>query len=115
MRALILGGGYGTRLERDLRNDASGAFQHLIGVPKPLMPIGEKPLISHWMESLKNVDKSNQIEIYVVVSRYRILVFVSSSYSCYASIDHADCDTFSELPSRHRTLNQCWFNIGPAS
>ncbi len=40
MRALVLAAGYGTRLEKDLRSDSSGRFSHLLGLPKPLLPIG---------------------------------------------------------------------------
>lgn len=41
MKALVLAAGYGTRLEKDIRSDTSGRFAHLLGLPKPLLPIGE--------------------------------------------------------------------------
>lgn len=41
MKALILAAGYGTRLARDIENDASGRYANLLGVPKPLLPIGK--------------------------------------------------------------------------
>ena len=68
MKAVILGAGYGTRLERDLKNDTSAQFSHLIGVPKALLPIGPfgDALISHWVEALKRVAEIT--EIIVVVS-----------------------------------------------
>ena len=31
MKALILAAGFGTRLGKDLRNDTSGAYSHLVG------------------------------------------------------------------------------------
>jgi hypothetical protein len=34
MTAIVLGAGYGTRLETDLLQDDSGRFAHLVGVPK---------------------------------------------------------------------------------
>ena len=40
MKALLLAAGYGTRFVRDLEQDTSGAYSHLKGVPKPLLPIG---------------------------------------------------------------------------
>jgi len=52
MHVVILGAGYGTRLTRDIENDTTGQFDHLRGIPKPLLPIGDLPLISHWVESL---------------------------------------------------------------
>lgn len=66
MKVLILAAGYGTRLERDLKADNSGKYEHLIGVPKPLLPIGGKELITRWLECLENEDSIDQI--YVVVS-----------------------------------------------
>ncbi|EGD77206.1 hypothetical protein PTSG_08298 [Salpingoeca rosetta] len=51
MRALILAAGYGTRLQRDI--DQSPTYHHLSGVPKPLLPIGNVPLISRWVKELQ--------------------------------------------------------------
>ena len=39
---------YGTRLEKDIVEEKSGEHKHLLGVPKPLVPVGGKPLVSHW-------------------------------------------------------------------
>ncbi|XP_053630573.2 uncharacterized protein [Cherax quadricarinatus] len=64
MRAVILAAGYGTRLEQDLRNDTSGEFSHLIGVPKPLLPVGSHPLITHWIQTF---DQTPEITSIVVV------------------------------------------------
>ncbi len=66
MKALILGAGFGTRLERDLKNDTSGQYSQLQGVPKPLLPIGKYPLITHWMHMINDVAQIDQV--YVVVS-----------------------------------------------
>jgi len=52
MKALLLCAGYGTRLDKDLREDTTGLYSHLIGVPKPLLPVGQKALISRWVEHL---------------------------------------------------------------
>lgn len=52
MHVVILGAGYGTRLTRDIDNDTTGQFLHLKGIPKPLLPIGDLPLISHWVNCL---------------------------------------------------------------
>jgi NDP-sugar pyrophosphorylase family protein len=67
MKAIILGAGYGTRMERDLRSDDMGQYQHLIGVPKPLLPIGTGQLISYWAKSIGTLPDIDTI--YVVVCR----------------------------------------------
>ncbi|XP_064120572.1 uncharacterized protein LOC135225197 isoform X3 [Macrobrachium nipponense] len=65
MRAVILAAGYGTRFECDLKNDSTGCYTHLMGVPKPLLPIGQKPLISHWMEIFEGVPGITSIVVVV--------------------------------------------------
>lgn len=52
MKAVILAAGYGTRLQRDAAADTSGRFAHLLGAAKPLLPVGRRALISHWVRSL---------------------------------------------------------------
>jgi len=52
MKAIILAAGYGTRLEKDLQSDLSGKHQHLIGLPKELLPIANKPLINYLVEAI---------------------------------------------------------------
>ncbi|XP_078656719.1 glucose-1-phosphate adenylyltransferase-like isoform X2 [Branchiostoma floridae x Branchiostoma belcheri] len=66
MKVLFLAGGYGTRLERDVLADQSGKFHHLRGVAKPLVPVGGRPLISHWMDILTKLHKVEQF--YVVTN-----------------------------------------------
>jgi NDP-sugar pyrophosphorylase family protein len=56
MKALILAGGYGTRLEKEIKDDRSGKYFSLSGVPKPLLPVGEVPLISRWMRQLEQAE-----------------------------------------------------------
>ena len=53
MKILFLCAGYGTRLEKDLKE--SSEFAECIGRPKALLPIDDKALISFWFEALKNV------------------------------------------------------------
>ncbi|XP_069554871.1 glucose-1-phosphate adenylyltransferase 2 [Brachyistius frenatus] len=52
MKAVILAAGYGTRFQRDVVSDSSGRFAHLAGVAKPLLPVGRRALISHWVRAL---------------------------------------------------------------
>eukprot|EP00128_Syssomonas_multiformis_P001329 Colp12_sorted_trinity150504_noHs@7541 len=63
MKAVVLAAGYGTRLERDLKESKSAEFANLVGVPKPLLPVGSKPLITRWVEQLDDFDA-----VYVVTN-----------------------------------------------
>ena len=65
MWVVILGAGYGTRLERDLKSDTSGQYSYLLGVPKPLLPIGGKPLISRWMQCLRDAKGIREVIVAV--------------------------------------------------
>ena len=67
MKVLLLGAGYGTRLARDLA--ANGEYPALVGVAKPLLPIGGKPLVSYWMDILLACPETAE-EVYVVVRRF---------------------------------------------
>ncbi|XP_038155393.1 glucose-1-phosphate thymidylyltransferase [Cyprinodon tularosa] len=66
MKAVILAAGFGTRLQRDVSSDASGRFGHLIGVPKPLLPVAQCPLISYWIRALRRSGTADGI--YVVTN-----------------------------------------------
>ncbi|KAI9209169.1 nucleotide-diphospho-sugar transferase [Polychytrium aggregatum] len=50
LAVLFLAAGYGSRLQRDIRADASQQYAHLLGIPKALLPLAGKPLIEHWLE-----------------------------------------------------------------
>lgn len=66
MKAVILAAGYGTRLQRDVAAETSGRFAHLVGIAKPLLPVGRRALVSHWVHSLTACGCVDHI--YVVVS-----------------------------------------------
>lgn len=65
MKVLILAGGYGTRLQRDLDSEQGQQYRaQLQGLPKALVPVHGMPLISHWVEVLSpHIAKK---DIYVV-------------------------------------------------
>ncbi|XP_035666444.1 glucose-1-phosphate adenylyltransferase-like isoform X1 [Branchiostoma floridae] len=73
MKVLFLAAGYGTRLERDVLADQSGKYDHLRGIPKPLVPVGGRPLISHWMDILMKFDTVEQF--YLVTNRKYLTQF----------------------------------------
>ena len=62
---LILAGGYGTRLARDLAS-CQAEYPHLVGVAKPLLPVAGSPLITHWVRMLRSCDEVKSV--YVIVS-----------------------------------------------
>ncbi|XP_030064861.1 uncharacterized protein LOC115473855 [Microcaecilia unicolor] len=66
MKAIILAAGYGTRLLRDLQNANCEEFKHLLGLPKPLLPVGHLPLISHWVAAFDAID--DVADIFVVTN-----------------------------------------------
>ncbi|KAG8432788.1 hypothetical protein GDO86_017144 [Hymenochirus boettgeri] len=61
MKVVILAAGYGTRLLQDIQNQDK--FKHLIGIPKPLLPIGGVPLISYWVEAIEAIISVSDIAI----------------------------------------------------
>lgn len=65
MKVLILAAGFGTRLERDIKE--SGSYKELQGVPKPLLPVAGKPVISHWLDMLAACPETSQV-VYVIVN-----------------------------------------------
>ncbi|NQU98960.1 NTP transferase domain-containing protein [Candidatus Woesearchaeota archaeon] len=53
MKAVILGAGYGTRLYKTAKEVGQGDF--VMNTPKPLLPIGEKPLINFILDRLSDI------------------------------------------------------------
>jgi glucose-1-phosphate thymidylyltransferase len=73
LKVLILGAGYGTRLQRDLLNDTSKKYSHLLGVSKALLPLGGKDaLITHWLDTLieSNIDVKTSLFIVTNLTSY---------------------------------------------
>ncbi len=68
IKAILLCAGYGTRLAKDIEQSAE--YAHLKGVPKPLLPIAGKPLISHWIEDKTFNDVVTDIVIVVNSANY---------------------------------------------
>jgi NDP-sugar pyrophosphorylase family protein len=51
VKYLFLCGGFGTRLEKDLKTFIK--YSHLVGTNKGLLKLANKPLLSYWMEMVK--------------------------------------------------------------
>ena len=72
------GSSYGTRLERDIRDDAAGTFKHLIGVPKPLVPINSLPLLTRWVRLLLNSNSGlTPADIFIVGNAYNHIMLLT--------------------------------------
>ncbi|ORX90211.1 nucleotide-diphospho-sugar transferase [Basidiobolus meristosporus CBS 931.73] len=57
LKVVFLSAGYGTRLQNDLKNEPSGEYSHLIGLPKALVPLGSyDALLTHWWRLLQKYE-----------------------------------------------------------
>lgn len=75
MKAVILGAGYGTRLQKDLETESSGKYNHLRGLSKLLLPCGHRTIVDHLIDF---INASNQInEIYIVTNSNHYPQFLS--------------------------------------
>ncbi|RIA95983.1 nucleotide-diphospho-sugar transferase [Glomus cerebriforme] len=78
LKILILGAGYGTRLQRDLLNDTTNKYSHLLGVPKALLPLGGKDaLITLWLDALIESNIDITTSVYIVTNSPSYLSFIS--------------------------------------
>ena len=65
MKVLILCAGYGTRFVRDVEASSDPEVLALKDVPKPLLPVGNKPLIKHWIDQVSAMQQFDQIGLIV--------------------------------------------------
>ncbi|CAB5101830.1 nucleotide-diphospho-sugar transferase [Rhizophagus irregularis] len=78
LKVLILGAGYGTRLQRDLLNDTSRKYSHLLGISKALLPLGDKDaLITHWIDTLMESNIDIKTSLYIVTNSTAYSSFIS--------------------------------------
>ena len=55
MICIILVAGHETNLDKEIRNDQSGKYSHLEGIPKALLPgVGGKKILDYWWDIIKN-------------------------------------------------------------
>lgn len=79
INVLFLCAGYGTRLQRDIQNDSSGKYSSLLNLPKALLPVGGVPLLTRWMDILREAScdgyKINQDGVFVVTNAVHLSQF----------------------------------------
>ena len=85
MKILFLCAGYGTRLEKDLKQ--SSEFPECIGRPKALLPIGDNALISFWFEALKSVEDITDV---IIVTNDKFQEQFHKSKKWYAGSDFTE-------------------------
>jgi NDP-sugar pyrophosphorylase family protein len=76
LNVLILAAGYGTRLESDIRNDTTHNYTQYIGLPKPLIPLLGRPLISYWLALLQDAQIVKE-QIFIVTNQKYYAAFLT--------------------------------------
>ncbi|KAI8640869.1 nucleotide-diphospho-sugar transferase [Parasitella parasitica] len=110
VKVLILGAGYGTRLQRDLK--ASSDYNHLLGVPKALLPLGNKDaLITHWVELFESHNISAQNDIYAVTNGQCYEAFKRWALAHGIPADHIVSDGTSTNETRLGAVPDIMFGI----
>ncbi|KAG0748093.1 hypothetical protein G6F62_004258 [Rhizopus arrhizus] len=106
---LVLGAGYGTRLQKDLAN--STEYSHLLGIPKALLPLGNKDaLITHWVELFQN-HGITPASIYVVTNAQCYEQFITWAKHHNIPSDHIVSDGTSSNETRLGAVPDILFGI----
>ncbi|CAG8498276.1 10149_t:CDS:1 [Paraglomus brasilianum] len=93
IKVLILGAGYGTRLQRDIRADPTHAYSHLLGVPKALLPVGNyDALISSWLDVLTAAGIDSRSDLYIVTNAMNYDAFITWTKRHNIPADHICSD-----------------------
>ena len=73
MRCVILVAGHEATLEADIRNDASGCFQHLEGVPKALLPGADasRRIIDFWWQLVRHRQLFSQVFLVTNADKFK--------------------------------------------
>lgn len=110
LSVLILGAGYGTRLQRDLK--ASTNYKHLLGVPKALLPLGSRDaLITHWIELFEKHGITASKDIFVVTNGHCYESFKSWAMLHDIPMDHIVSDGTDSNETRLGAVPDILFGI----
>uniref|UniRef100_H3BHX4 Glucuronokinase with putative uridyl pyrophosphorylase n=1 Tax=Latimeria chalumnae TaxID=7897 RepID=H3BHX4_LATCH len=72
MICILLVAGHGAVLETEIKNDSSGLYSHLEGVPKALLPgIGGKKILDFWWEAVKMRQLFSEVYLVTNADKYK--------------------------------------------
>uniref|UniRef100_A0A8D3DR34 Glucuronokinase with putative uridyl pyrophosphorylase n=1 Tax=Scophthalmus maximus TaxID=52904 RepID=A0A8D3DR34_SCOMX len=72
MICILLVAGHGTVLETQIKNDDTGLYSHLIGVPKALLPgIGGKKILDFWWETVNMRQLFTEVYLVTNADKYK--------------------------------------------
>ncbi|XP_033851451.3 uncharacterized protein LOC117397055 isoform X1 [Acipenser ruthenus] len=115
MICILLVAGHGTLLETHIKNDATGLYAHLTGIPKALLPgVGGKKILDFWWEAVNtrqlfsavylvtNADKYKHYERWATANDFPVENIINDGTTTYGSRLGAVADV--ELAIRSRGL-----------
>ncbi|XP_041030377.1 glucuronokinase with putative uridyl pyrophosphorylase isoform X6 [Carcharodon carcharias] len=72
MICVLLVAGHGTLLESEIKNEATGLYSHLVGIPKALLPgIGGKKILDFWWEVVNMRQLFNEVYLVTNADKYK--------------------------------------------
>uniref|UniRef100_A0A4W5JTW5 Glucuronokinase with putative uridyl pyrophosphorylase n=1 Tax=Hucho hucho TaxID=62062 RepID=A0A4W5JTW5_9TELE len=72
MICILLVAGHGTVLETQIKNDVTGLYGHLTGVPKALLPgIGGKKILDFWWETVNTRQLFSEVYLVTNADKYK--------------------------------------------
>eukprot|EP00124_Ichthyophonus_hoferi_P002995 Ihof_evm1s233 gene=Ihof_evmTU1s233 len=73
MLCIILVAGHGTRLEDEIARDTSGKYDHLLSIPKALLPVPPtgKPILTLWWTSLRKHQLFSEVYLVTNANKYK--------------------------------------------
>ncbi|XP_072548243.1 glucuronokinase with putative uridyl pyrophosphorylase [Salminus brasiliensis] len=72
MICILLVAGHGTVLETEIKNDVTGLYGHLAGVPKALLPgVGGKKILDFWWETVNTRQLFSEVYLVTNADKYK--------------------------------------------
>ncbi|XP_038634611.1 glucuronokinase with putative uridyl pyrophosphorylase [Scyliorhinus canicula] len=72
MICVLLVAGHGTLLESEIKNEATGLYSHLVGIPKALLPgVGGKKILDFWWKVVNMRQLFNEVYLVTNADKYK--------------------------------------------
>ncbi|XP_072342574.1 glucuronokinase with putative uridyl pyrophosphorylase isoform X1 [Scyliorhinus torazame] len=72
MICVLLVAGHGTLLESEIKNEATGLYSHLVGIPKALLPgVGGKKILDFWWKVVNMRQLFNEVYLITNADKYK--------------------------------------------